>query len=61
MRLSRRVEGDVHRYTYGDMGRRARRLANALAAKDRTRCGQVAPPQGLYLVAVDYPPEIWID
>ena len=31
-------------------------LANALAAKDRTRCGQVAPPQGLYLVAVDYPP-----
>lgn len=36
-------------------------LANALAAKDRTRCGQVAPPQGLYLVAVDYPPEIWID
>ena len=36
-------------------------LANALAAKDRTRCGQVAPPQGLYLVAVDYPSEIWID
>ncbi len=36
-------------------------LADALAAKDRTRCGQVAPPQGLYLVAVDYPPEIWID
>lgn len=36
-------------------------LADALAAKDRTRCGQVAPPQGLYLVAVDYPSEIWID
>lgn len=36
-------------------------LADALTAKDRTRCGQVAPPQGLYLVAVDYPPEIWID
>ena len=36
-------------------------LADALTAKDRTRCGQVAPPQGLYLVAVDYPSEIWID
>lgn len=29
-------------------------LAAALAAKDRARCGQVAPPQGLYLIAVDY-------
>lgn len=29
-------------------------LADALAAKDRARCGQVAPPHGLYLVAVDY-------
>lgn len=29
-------------------------LAEALASKDRARCGQVAPPQGLYLVAVDY-------
>jgi tRNA pseudouridine38-40 synthase len=29
-------------------------LRAALAAKDRTRCGQVAPPHGLYLVAVDY-------
>ena len=34
-------------------------LADALAAKHRARCGQVAPPQGLYLVAVDYPPELW--
>ena len=29
-------------------------LAAALAARDRTRCGQVAPPQGLYLVRVEY-------
>jgi tRNA pseudouridine38-40 synthase len=29
-------------------------LAAALAARDRTACGQVAPPQGLYLVKVDY-------
>ena len=30
--VSRRVEGDVHRYTYRDLGQRARRMANALAA-----------------------------
>jgi tRNA pseudouridine38-40 synthase len=29
-------------------------LADALAARDRARCGQVAPPQGLYLVRVEY-------
>jgi tRNA pseudouridine38-40 synthase len=29
-------------------------LAFALAAHDRTACGQVAPPQGLYLVRVEY-------
>jgi tRNA pseudouridine38-40 synthase len=29
-------------------------LAAALAARDRTRCGQVAPAQGLYLVRVEY-------
>jgi tRNA pseudouridine38-40 synthase len=32
----------------------ARDLAAALAAKDRARCGPVAPPDGLYLVRVDY-------
>jgi tRNA pseudouridine38-40 synthase len=29
-------------------------LADALAARDRTRCGQVAPPHGLYLMRVEY-------
>jgi len=29
-------------------------LAHALAARDRTACGPVAPPDGLYLVRVDY-------
>ncbi|MFN3868463.1 MAG: tRNA pseudouridine(38-40) synthase TruA [Hyphomicrobiaceae bacterium] len=29
-------------------------MARALAARDRTRCGVVAPPTGLYLVAVGY-------
>jgi fatty-acyl-CoA synthase len=30
--VSRRVEGDLHRYTYRELGQRARQLANALAA-----------------------------
>ena len=30
--VSRRVEGDIHRYTYRDLARRSRRMANALAA-----------------------------
>ncbi len=29
-------------------------LGDALAAKERARCGTVAPPEGLYLVKVDY-------
>jgi tRNA pseudouridine38-40 synthase len=29
-------------------------LTNALAARDRTACGPIAPPDGLYLVRVDY-------
>ena len=31
-----------------------RDVAGALAAKDRSRCGPVSPPDGLYLVRVDY-------
>ena len=31
------------------------RVADALAAADRSACGPVAPPQGLYLVEVRYP------
>jgi len=33
---------------------RAADLQAALAAKDRARCGPVAPAHGLYLVRVDY-------
>jgi tRNA pseudouridine38-40 synthase len=29
-------------------------LARVLAARDRTACGRVAPPDGLYLMQVDY-------
>jgi tRNA pseudouridine38-40 synthase len=32
-------------------------LGNALEARDRTACGQVAPPDGLYLMRVDYGPK----
>jgi tRNA pseudouridine38-40 synthase len=38
----------------GDGKWRADGLAAALAARDRTACGQVAPPHGLYLLRVDY-------
>ena len=31
--VSRRVEGDIHRYTYREMAERSRRMANALAAR----------------------------
>jgi tRNA pseudouridine38-40 synthase len=31
-----------------------RRVAEALAARDRAQCGPVCPPDGLYLVAVRY-------
>lgn len=38
----------------GDGKWQARDLANALEARDRTRCGVVAPAAGLYLMRVDY-------
>lgn len=41
------VEVGLGRWGVGD-------LAKALAARDRTRCGTVAPPQGLYLAGVAY-------
>jgi len=38
----------------GDGKWRARELKRALDAKDRTACGPMAPPDGLYLLRVDY-------
>jgi tRNA pseudouridine38-40 synthase len=42
------VEVGVGRWSAAD-------LRDALEAKDRARCGPVAPAQGLYLTGVDYP------
>lgn len=42
------VEVGLGRWSVADM-------AAALEAADRTRCGQVAPADGLYLTGVDYP------
>ena len=40
--------------TVGEGKWRADDLKRALEARDRTACGQVAPPDGLYLMKVDY-------
>ena len=47
--VSRRVEGDLHRYTYQDLAARSRQLANALAGAGLAPGEQVivGPPQGL--------------
>jgi tRNA pseudouridine38-40 synthase len=39
----------------GEGGWTASDLKTALEARDRAACGQVAPPDGLYLIKVDYP------
>lgn len=36
-------------------------LPAVLASRDRTRAGRTAPPQGLFLVGVDYPPEVFAE
>lgn len=41
----------------GEGGWAADDIRTALAARDRAACGPVAPPDGLYLVRVDYPTE----
>ena len=40
--VSRRCEGDIHRYTYRDAHRRSRRLANALRRRGVRRGDRVA-------------------
>jgi tRNA pseudouridine38-40 synthase len=40
----------------GEGGWTAADVKSALEARDRAACGQVAPPDGLYLVKVDYRP-----
>lgn len=40
--VSRRVEGDIHRYTYRDLAARARQLANSLDAMDLAQGDRVA-------------------
>ncbi|QPC86585.1 tRNA pseudouridine(38-40) synthase TruA [Mesorhizobium sp. NBSH29] len=39
----------------GEGGWSAAQLQAALEARNRAACGQVAPPDGLYLIKVDYP------
>jgi tRNA pseudouridine38-40 synthase len=49
----RSIVGSLHQVGLGRWS--GADLAAALAARDRTRCGAVAPAEGLYLMAVDYP------
>jgi len=55
--LHRQVRSIVGTLAEVGVGRwSAERLAGALAAADRTACGQVAPAHGLYLTGVSYDP-----
>jgi tRNA pseudouridine38-40 synthase len=49
----RSIAGSLKRI--GDGAWTADRLKAALDARDRAACGQVAPPDGLFLTGVDYP------
>jgi tRNA pseudouridine38-40 synthase len=54
--LHRQVRSMVGSLVQVGLGRwRAADLGAALEAADRSRCGPVAPPDGLYLERVDYP------
>ncbi len=48
----RSITGTLHKVGTGSWS--ARDVKSALEARDRTRCGPVAPPEGLYLVRVRY-------
>jgi tRNA pseudouridine38-40 synthase len=53
--LHRQVRSMVGSLEHVGSGKwRANDLAAALQARDRSRCGQVAPAAGLYLIRVDY-------
>jgi tRNA pseudouridine38-40 synthase len=54
--LHRQVRSIVGSLEYVGSGKWTKAdLAAALAARDRAQCGIVAPPDGLYLMRVDYP------
>ena len=40
--VSRRVEGDVHRYTFKDLAKRARQMANAMQTLGAKPCARIA-------------------
>ena len=52
----RSMVGTLKRVGEGDWS--ADNVRAALAARDRKRCGVVAPPMGLYLLSVSYPPTV---